>query len=62
MNEKLSPGCMIAWAFSNMENAGDKHSIKTIRDCMELAPTYPEAWTLEDGEKFVRDYLGSFYP
>lgn len=47
---------MIAWAFSDMEQAGIAFSIEMLRACMESAPTWPECWTREQGKQFVSDF------
>ena len=55
---KLSPGCQIARAFESRELRSEAHSIEFLRATMEDAPTYPEAWTKQEGEDFSRMWEG----
>lgn len=49
MSQRLSPGSIL--------DLDRPLSIETMRAMMEAAPTYPEAWTLDEGTDYVCAYL-----
>ena len=51
---KLSPGCWIAHAFAAREFRGEACSIEFLRAVLETAPTWPEAWTPQEGYDYAR--------
>lgn len=55
--KRLSPGCMIAWAFCDLENKGLHLSIEILRACMDAAPSWPHRWTRQEGIDFTSAFL-----
>jgi hypothetical protein len=53
--DSLSPGCQIAFA-CYPPSYGYGLSIEYYRLMMDIAPTYPETWTPQEG----KDWVGAF--
>lgn len=55
---KLSPGSWIAHELARRELRGEAMSVEFLRACMESAPTWPEAWTRQEGADFAATWIG----
>lgn len=54
---KLVPSCWMAHELAERELRGEAMSIEFLRAAIGHAPTYPEAWTRQEGADFAAAYL-----